>query len=96
MDLCSQEGELDVEEGRDLLQESSSVATNAAPPDKGEEEEKTPPSKGPRLPTLKLANPFTKKKVGSDFSRNYSVSKVTPSVAFSILHSSVSSALKSS
>ena len=27
------------------------------------EKEQTPPSKGPRLPSLKLANPFSKKKV---------------------------------
>jgi hypothetical protein len=55
-----------VEEGRDLLQEPSSAATNATPSDKGEEKEQTPSTKGPRLPTLKLANPFSKKKVGSD------------------------------
>jgi hypothetical protein len=62
----SQEGDIDIEEGRDLLQEPSSVPTNATPAEKGEEKEQTPPSKGSRLPTLKLANPFLKKKVSYD------------------------------
>ncbi|XP_069697223.1 neurotactin isoform X2 [Periplaneta americana] len=58
----TKEGELDVEEGKDLLQEPPCIATNATPSDAGTDKEQTPPSKGPRLPSLKLANPFSKKK----------------------------------
>jgi hypothetical protein len=61
--LCLQEGELDVEEGRDLLQESPCVATSVTPADTGLSKDQAPPSKGHRLPTLKLANPFSKRKV---------------------------------
>jgi hypothetical protein len=67
--LCFQEGELDVEEGRDLLQEPPCVATSVTPADAGLGKDQTPPSKGHRLPTLKLANPFSKRKVSSHSGR---------------------------
>jgi hypothetical protein len=64
VEICFQEGELDVEEGRDLLQEPTCIATNVTPGDTAVDKEQTPPSKGPRLSALKLTNPFSKKKVG--------------------------------
>ena len=61
--ILLQEGELDLEEGKDLLQEPPCVATTVNATDTAAEKEQTPPSKGSRLPSLKLANPFSKRKV---------------------------------
>ncbi|PSN39532.1 hypothetical protein C0J52_12388 [Blattella germanica] len=62
----TKEGELDVEEGRDLLHEPPCVATSVNAGDGGADKEQTPTNKGHRLPTLVLPNPFAKKKEHGD------------------------------
>jgi hypothetical protein len=58
------------------LQEPPCTATNVTPADTGVGKDQTPQSKGHRLPTLKLANPFSKKKVSSEIYFTHCFSKV--------------------